>query len=419
MKKEHKVEKAKSAALRRMKAAPPFSDAWVEFQRNLASALEDLEDDEFLIIASKAEPYFVQFAAQGRHAMRAEAVSNSFITADAKLPAAACENLLRLGWNAPTYVPAKGVEEPADGSPNYYLDAATPVPHARLAALAIKTLRQIYRVRHPGELTYKAKAFAEDKTSIRFPMLKIQREAAAAADAGSDAPVSQQAALGATKDPSGIPTFVLPDSRPIPADQVEANLRARISSCEETVEDAVWQLARFYCVTGRHHDATACVERCLAGTRDPAKQAAGCLGLGQLLEQQDRYAEAESMYAHGLEISVAAADVAYFLHNNRGYCLNLLGRHAEAESCTRTAIAIDPSRHNAHKNLGLALAGQGRLTEAARCLLEADRRCPDDTRARGHLTALLTEDPEILDADPGLAAACRDQGIRPGRVGSA
>ena len=76
MEKEHKVEKAKSAPRQRFKAAPPSSDAWDEFQRNLATALADLEEDECLIIASKAEHYFVQFAGQGKHGMRAEAVSN-------------------------------------------------------------------------------------------------------------------------------------------------------------------------------------------------------------------------------------------------------------------------------------------------------------------------------------------------------
>jgi hypothetical protein len=419
MKKEHTVENAKSAPRQRFKAAPPSSDAWDELQRSLATALADLEEDECLIIASKAEHYFVQFSGQGKHGMRAEAVSNAFIMADAKLSAGACENLLCLGWNAPTYVPAKGVEEPADGSPNYYVDAATPVPHVRLAALAVKTLRQIYRVRHPVELTYKAKALAEDKTLIRFPLLKIQREAPTPADAGSATPVRQQAALGVTKDPSSIPNVVLPDGRPIPAEQVEAGLRGRVTSCEEALEDAIWQLARFYSSAGRHDEATACVNRCLADTRDPAKQAAGCLGLGQLLEQQDRYAEAEAMYAHGLQIPTAAAEVAYFLHNNRGYCLNLLGRHAEAEADCRAAMAIDPARHNAYKNLGLALAGQERLGEAARCLLEADRRCPGDGRARRHLAELLAESPEILTTDAALTAACRDRGIRSGRVGSA
>jgi tetratricopeptide (TPR) repeat protein len=419
VKKGNKVENAKSAPRQRITTAPPSRDAWDELQCNLATALADLEEDEFLILASTAEHYFVQFAGQGKRGMQAEAVSNSFIKDNAKLSAGACEDLLRLGWNAPTYVPTKGVEQPADGSPNYHVDAATPVPYARLAALAVKTLRQIYGVRHPAELAYKAKAFAGDKTSIRFPLLKIQREAATPADAGSATPVRQQAALGAPKDPSSIPNFVLPDGRPIPAEQVEAGLRGRVTSCEEALEDAIWQLARFYSSAGRHDEATACVNRCLADIRDPAKQAAGCLGLGQLLEQQDRYAEAEAMYAHGLQIPTAAAEVAYFLHNNRGYCLNLLGRHAEAEAHTRAAIAIDPKRHNAHKNLGLALIGHGRLVEAVRCLLEADRCRPADTRARGHLTTLLAEHPELLVGDPSLATACRERGIRPARARSA
>jgi len=179
-------------------------------------------------------------------------------------------------------------------------------------------------------------------------------------------------------DPSA---FRLPDGQPIAAELVEADLRGRVAKCEEALEDALWQLARFYSMVGRYPDPTACVDRCLAGTRDPAKQAAGCLGLGQLLEQQDR--------------------------------------HAEAEAHTRAAIAIDPKRHNAHKNLGLALAGQGRLVQAAHCLLEADRRCPGDARARRHLVELLGEYPELLEADPALAAACRERGIRPGPVGSA
>jgi tetratricopeptide (TPR) repeat protein len=417
LKKEEAVEKGRGGAHQKTEATPPSADAWVELERNLAVALADLENDAFLIVASKAEHYFVQFAGQGQHGMRAEAVSNTFIRPEVQLSETACRDLVRLGWKAPTYVPTKGVGEPADGSPNYYLEAATPVPHARLAALAVQTLRRVYRVRHPGELTYKA--FAEDKTSIRFPLLKVQRVAATPANAGAEAPANQGWPVGAMKDPSGVPAFVLPDGRPISADEVEADLRARITTAEEALEGAVWQLARFYSAVGRHADATTCVERCLANTRDPAKHAAGCLGLGQLLEQQNRYAEAEAVYARGLEFPAASATVSYLLHNNRGYCLNLLGRHAEAEFHTRAAIAIDPTRHNAHKNLGLALAGQGRLGEAARYLLEADCRCPQDGRARQHLADLLAENPEVLDADPALAAACRERGIRPGRAGSA
>ena len=99
--------------------------------------------------------------------------------------------------------------------------------------------------------------------------------------------------------------------------------------------------------------------------------------------------------------------------------MNILGRHVEAKAQCRSVIDIDSTRHNAHKNLGLALAGQSRFREAAHYLLEADLRCPGDRRARQHLIDLLTDNPELLEADSTLAAACRERGVRPGRAGSA
>ena len=417
MKRDQQEDKGKGAPRQRLKTAPPSREAWAALQHNLGTALEDLEEDEFLILTSKAEHYFVQFAGQGEHGMRAEAVSNTFVEPDAQLSDSARQEMVRLGWNPPTYVPAEGTAQPKEGSPNYYIDAETPVPHARLAALAVKTLRRIYRIRHPEELMYNA--FSKDKASIRFPLLKIQREATTSADCPSAAPIRSQAPLGATKDPSRVPTFVLPNGQPISAEQVEADLRGRVARCEEELDGARLQLARYYSAVGRYDEARACAERSVDGSQDPKKRAASCLRLGQLLEQQDRYAEAEAMDARGLEIPSAAAEVRYFLQKNRGYCLNQLGRHAEAEVHCRAAIAVNPPRHNAHKNLGLALAGQGRLAEAARCLLEADSRCPEDGRARRHLAQLLAENPELLETDPALATSCRGRGIPPGRVGSA
>jgi len=213
--------------------------------------------------------------------------------------------------------------------------------------------------------------------------------------------------------------FTLPDGQPIAAELVEADLCARVTRWEAALEDAVWQLARFYSMVGRPGDSTACVTRLLVGTPDPGKHAAGYLALGQLLEQQRRYAEAAVAYATGLEGRPARGQVGYFLHNNRGYCLNHLGQHIEAEIHCRTAIEIDPRRHNAHKNLGLALAGQGRVGEAARALLEADGRCPADGRARWHLAELLAAHAEVLQDNPALASKCRERGLRIGPVGNA
>ncbi len=417
MKKEHHEDKVKGAPRQRIKASLPSSEAWAEFQHNLAAALEDLEEDEFLILTSKAEHYFVQFAGQGKRGMRAEAVSNAFIEPGARLLDSGRQEFSRLGWNPPTYIPAECPAEPADGSPNYYIDAGSPVPYLRLAALAVKTLRQIYCLRHPEGLMYRA--FSKDGASIRFPLLKIQRQAATPADSPSATPSRPQPPLGATKNPSGVPAFILPDGQRISPKQVEADIQSRVARSEEELEGALLQLARFYSAVGPYDNARACVERCVDGSQDPRKRAERCLRLGQLLEQEDRYAEAEATYARGLEIPSAAPEVRYFLQNNRGYCLNQLGRHTEAEAHCRAAIAVNPMQHNAHKNLGLALAGQGRVAEAAHCLVEADSRCPQDGRARRHLAQLLAENPELLDADPALGAACCERGIRPGRAGKA
>jgi len=209
------------------------------------------------------------------------------------------------------------------------------------------------------------------------------------------------------------PRFVGPDGKVVDPAVVETDLRNRLAQCEGELEEAVWQLVRFFSAVRRTGEARACVDRLLTWTKDPHKVAAGYLGLGQLLEQEDRYAEAEVVYANGAEIMPPTGDTGYFLHNNRGYCLNLLGRHAEAEEQCRTALALNVRRHNAHKNLGLALAGQGQFKEAAHALLEANRRCPADGRSRRHLFELVTQHPDILE-NPDLATECEALDLKGG-----
>lgn len=159
-----------------VKAPPSADQAWQEFESALASALDDLDEDEYLVIALKPTGGFVQFAAQGAHGMRVEAVSNAYLPESAQLSQSAATELVNLGWNAPTFVPVQGVQEPAEGSPNFYLDAAMPVPYARLAGLAVGSLRKVYLARHPGELEYSARG--PKGMQIRFPSLKLKRSVA-------------------------------------------------------------------------------------------------------------------------------------------------------------------------------------------------------------------------------------------------
>ena len=82
------------------------------------------------------------------------------------------ELLLGLGWDAPTNLPDEFGHRP-DGSPNYYLDLANPVPLDEFAILAVNTLASVYGAEHPNALEYSTGS--ERNTSIRFPNLGIRR----------------------------------------------------------------------------------------------------------------------------------------------------------------------------------------------------------------------------------------------------
>ena len=139
------------------KRQPPAADVWQAFEANLALALPELEEDEFLIISYKRANYFVQFAGQGGFGMRAEASSDAYIVeGQPQLPGAA-RLLRKLGWDPPTHSPTtEDADHPAEGSPNYYLDLGKPVDYHALAGLAVRTLRDVYGIGHPGELEYES-----------------------------------------------------------------------------------------------------------------------------------------------------------------------------------------------------------------------------------------------------------------------
>ena len=100
-----------------------------------------------------------------------------------------------------------------------------------------------------------------------------------------------------------------------------------------------------------------------------------------------------------MECGPREASTRYFLHNNLGYSMTQLGMFAEGEKYCRTAIEIDPQRHNSYKNLGLALQGQGIYPEAAACLIRAAFICPTDSRAVGHLEEILANHQEEVERE--------------------
>ena len=133
--------------------------------------------------------------------------------------------------------------------------------------------------------------------------------------------------------------------------------------------------------------------------------------LGVLGEQLDDYYSAIAYYSLGLSQKPSDKDYRYFFNNNLAYCLNEVGKYEESEPYCRKAIHTDARRHNAHKNLGISLQGQGQYTKAARCYLRAVRLGPADPRALEHLEELVCQRPEVSAEMPDIHAQieeCRE-----------
>jgi len=122
-------------------------------------------------------------------------------------------------------------------------------------------------------------------------------------------------------------------------------------------------------------------------------------------EGNQDWTAAVAAYQGAVDLQPQHPEVRYFAHNNLGYSLLQLGRFDEAATHCEAAIFVNPDRHNAHKNLGLARQGQGRWLEAAHSLIEAARRCPQDRRAWLHLQKLLKNQPGLPNQSESLAAA--------------
>jgi tetratricopeptide (TPR) repeat protein len=150
--------------------------------------------------------------------------------------------------------------------------------------------------------------------------------------------------------------------------------------------------------TGNVEQRTACED----GTHDLESEAREWLVRGCDQERIQDWPGAVVAYNHALAAEPVDPRVRYFANNNLGYSLLQLGRFDEAEEYCEAAILINPGQYNAHKNLGLALEGQGRWLDAAQSLVEAARLCPQDARAWLHLQQLLTLKPDLLAQSPDL-----------------
>jgi tetratricopeptide (TPR) repeat protein len=181
----------------------------------------------------------------------------------------------------------------------------------------------------------------------------------------------------------------------LPLTEIEVILKNNVAMAQPDARTALLQLAKLYSTTRRHEQAIDCLRQIMALETDLERKAGCVLAMGQTMEQVGDYAAAARYYREAFAYEPSHTHTWYFIHNNLGYSLNQVGDFAQGERYCRAATTIDPNRPNAFKNLGLALQGQQRWEEAARCFVQATQVEAADPRSLRHLEELLRAHPEL------------------------
>lgn len=191
----------------------------------------------------------------------------------------------------------------------------------------------------------------------------------------------------------------LPNGLPVTDNEAEDALLEKVadSTGEEERAGALWHLVAFYRYHLRRNDVSIGLLKLMIEESASAERSAiYYLALGQIAEAEKNWDLAVLHYNKGLGLSPANQQTSYALNNNLGFCLNARRDYAEAEDCCRRAIQIDPERHNAFKNLGLSLYGQGKLLGAAWAWVDATKLNPADSSSLNMLKALIRDHPDLL-----------------------
>jgi len=206
--------------------------------------------------------------------------------------------------------------------------------------------------------------------------------------------------------------FITPDGELISINDVEKMFQflASQSDSADHIKETLVAFAQESRRLGHAGARCGYLERALYLSEAAREKADFLLAIGQVLEGSGDYKAALAAYTRAFELPEEQTAVWYYLKDNRAYCLSKESRHVEAETHCRAAIAISGERHNAHKNLGVALHGQGRYVEAARSFACATRLCPADGRALALMESLLVSHPEVLEEAPDLLTPLHGSG---------
>jgi len=194
-------------------SAPPKRSAdWPAFAQRLASVLGALQEDQYLVVSLKGTNRYVQFAAQGHWGLRAECVSNEYLSDPERLDERQLARLRELGWHDPTgSAPESTPERDPDGSPNHFIEWPAQTALTGLADLAVTTLVDVLGVAHPGFLEYKA--FDSQERTLVFDELGLRRVAPpTAADLVADL---EHQLLATVRETTGLGSLEYDDDRDI------------------------------------------------------------------------------------------------------------------------------------------------------------------------------------------------------------
>lgn len=182
----------------------------------------------------------------------------------------------------------------------------------------------------------------------------------------------------------------------------EKFFRMKLAFRENDLSEDYWAIANFYGMNGHPAEARQYLEKILLVSHSPAKHAEALLALGQASEQMSDHQAAIGYYSRAMALEPENKRTMYLINNNLAYLMNFQENYSEAESYCQTAIQIDPQRHNAYKNLAVALEGQGKILEAAQNFLRAAQLNAMDPRALNLLQILYKEYAELIGDIPDI-----------------
>jgi tetratricopeptide (TPR) repeat protein len=178
----------------------------------------------------------------------------------------------------------------------------------------------------------------------------------------------------------------------------EKMLLLRLENTANEEEYFRWMLFTVGYYRGIHklEPAKELLRRFLTITQKPDYHVQCHLALGQIATDEQEMELAIREFGAALQLRPDSKKLEYILHNNIGYCFNMVGRWTDAESHCRTALDVNWTRPSAYRNLGISFRGQGKLSAAAWALLEAVKMDPTDERARALLKSLAIEIPWLV-----------------------